>query len=235
MLAPTLQRRLAACISDLYLRLYSRRVEVRPLRACELDEAARLLSQQFCEREPLCRHLGMAVADLLPFFRDQVVWALRRDLTMAVFAKDGTMLAAATIDDHCDQYRPDPTLLTDALAAIGRLLDELPLPSRYQPKGPGEVFYCQLAATRPGRNIAPLFALLTVGIAKHLGGKGYLRAYAKVTNPLVLERMRRLESTFHRRIYEVVAERSERDFPAKCFAPLRKFRVTMVTWPATLL
>jgi hypothetical protein len=221
---------MSRALAHAYLLLYRRRVAVRPLQGEHADAATRLLTEQFCRREPLCRHLAMPVDELLPFFREQVDKAARDDLGLVAVDKSGAVIGIVTMEDHCAPYVPTPALLTPALHVIGGLLEQLNLPAAFEPKGPGEVFHCAIAAVRPGRQIAPVLTVLIAGIWRHMIRKGYQRGYAKVTNPRVLDNMRKAERIARRGIFVFTTERTEADFAPDRFAPLTKFRVALVTW-----
>ena len=213
---------------------YRRKVRYRPLSTADIDTAAQLLTEEFCRREPLCRHLSMPVAELLPFFREQVAWTAQNDLGVVAENRRGELIAVVTADDHCAQYQPNPLLLTPALAAIGVLLERLTLPAKYETKTRGEVCYFGLAAVRPEQHGAPVLALLLAALTQHVCRKGYRVAYAKVTNPAILARMRRHDRFTKRQVFDVTAMLTDQDFQPGSLAPLNKFRVALVAWPTNI-
>ena len=121
--------------------IHHRKVRYRTLTSTDIEPAAQLLAEEFCRREPLCRHLSMPVAELLPFFREQVAWTAQNDLGIVALNRRGELIAVVIADDHCAQYQPNPALLTPALGAIGQLLDNLTLPEKYDIKAKGEACY----------------------------------------------------------------------------------------------
>lgn len=213
---------------------YRWQLQIRPIKPDEIDTAARLVTEEFCQREPLCRHLHVSVEELLPFFRDQVEWLAAQDQVLVAIDRKGDVLGVLTIEDYCRPYQPNPALLTDALAAIGKLLDQLALPASYQPKGPGEVYYCGLLAVRSRSFAGPATALFGVGAALHMGRKGYRRAYAKISNTAVIYSFFKMNRILRRNIFEVVDQKTQKDFAPGTFAPLQKFRVSLLTWPSQL-
>lgn len=213
---------------------FRRKLHLRPLRAEDLEIAAQLLTEEFCRREPLCRHLRIATAELLPFFREQVAWSAKHDLGIVALNATGTLVGVMIADDHCAQYQPNQALVTPTLNAIGSLLDNLALPPQHQTEAPGEVCYFGLAAVRQGQHEAPVLALLLAGLTRHAFKKGYRRAYAKVTNPAILARMRKHDRFVRQSVFEVSKKVTDEDFPPNTFAPLQKFRVALVSWPTAL-
>lgn len=210
------------------------KLRIRPIKAEEIDDAARLVTEEFCRREPLCRHLRIPVDQLLPFFRDQVAWAAAQDQVLVAVDRQGHVIGALTIEDYCRQYQPNPALLTPALEAIGKLLDTLVLPKAYQPAGPGEVYYCGLVAVRARHFIGPAVLLFGIGAALHMGKKGYQRAYAKVTNTAVIYSFFKINRILRRKVFELADQKTQKDFAPDTFAPLRNFHVSLLTWPSQL-
>lgn len=221
-------------VAWVYLASYRRRVSIRPLSSEHIEDAALLLTEQFCLREPLCKSLGMSVEKLLPFFREQVIRAAARDLGLVALSPAGDLVGALTMEDHLDPYVPSPHLVTPEFRAIGALLEELKLPDDVAPHKVGEVFNCALAAVKPGFDHIPIMSLLMPATFLHTDPKGYLRGYAKITNPRIIRRMRQTERRFHLGVFSIADEKNDADYPSACFAPLTQFRVALVHWKQSL-
>ena len=230
MIRKAVSRYLSLFMARAYIALYRRSVTIKPLSAAHVEEVTRILSEQFCQREPLCRNLGMSEEALLPFFREQVNRAAALDLGLVALNTDGKVVGAVTNEDHADPYVPTPQFLTPEFNAIGALLDELKLPTDCAPQSSGQVFYCALAAVEPRQVTAPVLSLLIAGICLHMEAKGYSRGYAKITNPRVIANMQKIERIMRQKIFTLASEKSDTDFAPGQFAPLNSFRIALVHW-----
>jgi hypothetical protein len=226
---------LSLALAHVYLAFYRRIARVKPLSLDHVDQASRLLTEQFCLREPLCRSLKLDVERLLPFFRDQVTRAARNQLGLVAVGPSGDVLGAVILEDHAEPYVPGEEFLTPEFVAIGSLLDEVSLPPDLKGMHGGEMVYCALAAVKPGRHKAPILGLMTVAVTTLMVPRGYTKGYAKVTNPRIIDNFRKLEHLLGQKIFTVTLEKSDKDFSPGRFAPLMNFYVAVVHWNLAFL
>lgn len=226
---------MSLALAHAYLAFYRRFVRIKPLSMDHLDQVSRLLTEQFCLREPLCRSLKLDVDRLLPFFRDQVTRAAKKKLGLVAVGPSGDVLGAVILEDHAEPYVPGEDFLTPEFIAIGALLDEVSLPPDLKETMGGQMVYCALAAVKPGRHKAPILGLMTVAVSTLMVPRGYSKGYAKVTNPRIIANFRKLERLLGRTVFTVTLEKSDKDFPPGRFAPLVDFYVAVVHWNLAFL
>lgn len=178
-------------LAQAYIWRYSWQFTVLKLQEQDADSTAHLLADEFCQREPLCRSLGITLATLQPFFRDQVDYCLRLGLGVIVKDRSGRILAAMTIEDHARPYEPNTKLLTPELAQIGQQLEGVAVPPAFDSREPGQVAYFGLAAIDRRRTHPALLNLLQCAAHLQTRRHGFRLAYAKVSNPGLLRRIRK--------------------------------------------
>ena len=215
----------------LYLRAYRGRYRIAVLEPRHAEAAARLLAEEFCRREPLCRHLNLHPEELLPFFRLQVDHVAHHGLSCVALGNGGEVVGAITVEDESAPFIPAPECVTPALAAVDEVLQSLALPVALAAKAKGEVFYCGLAAVTSQHRHSPVLPLMMSGVYLHLFRLGYQRGYAKVTNPAITGRMRRFNRLSRFRAFTVVEEKSDQDLPGLAKGPLKRFRVALLAFP----
>lgn len=213
-----------------YLMAHRHKIAIQKISPQDIEPVTQLLTEQFCFREPLCRNLNMEVAQLLPFFREQVTKAAAHDLGFVALDPQGDVVGAATFEDHLDPYVPSERFMSPEFVAIGELMDQIHLPQDLTREVSGPLLYCALAAVKPGQGNGLALSLMLAASAALMYACGYRAAYAKVTNSRVLATMRHLESQMGRRIFSVIETKTDADFAPGRFSPLTRFEVSLVTW-----
>lgn len=145
---------------------------VQVLGPAHREQATQLLASQFCEREPLCRILGLTVEDVLPVFRGQIDHVISQGLSMVTVNRSGDVQAALTIEDQFAPFVPDPGSINPKLQIINSLLDSLVFPASLQPTGACEVYYCGLAAVTQGQRRSGVLLILMILESYFLEGQG---------------------------------------------------------------
>jgi len=210
----------AARMLGLWVRVTNLRTTTSVLRLEHLEAATLLLTNEFCEREPLCRVLGIQRADVLPFFREQVRHVAMQGLGIVAVGRGGTVKGVITVEDHMDQFHPDQETTHEGLLVIGAYLDSNKIAEHILPSRKGEVYYCGLAAVAKGRENRQVLTMLILGSYKHLRNLGYVRGYAKVTNPGVTRRFKRLEKVARGPVFSSTYTANPADF---CYLGSRPF------------
>ncbi len=221
----------AACI-DTLLRVRNRHLKTAPLQAAHVDAAAALLSREFCRREPLCRLLGTKVADILPFFIEQVKHVANQGLGIVALDRDGVVRGVVTIEDEYNRFVPTGMQLDPGLEAIGAYLDEIPLPAAFVKSSGGKIFHCALAAVSSGRAYREALPLMILAVYKHLIKRGYTHGYAKISNPAIVSRFRRLEKLAKTNVFTCAARVEPAGFKFNGGYPFAGFvgETALFTW-----
>lgn len=181
-----------AGIIKAFFRLRHPSFRIEQLGPPHVEAAASLLSQEFCEREPLCRQLGMNLGEIQPFFRGLVEKVAESGLGAVTLDRQNQLLGVVTIEDHFDLYEPNGEL-SEGLATIGSYLDQLKLPSEWVPRQRGEIYHCGLAAVARKVKNSPVLLMMILHQYPYLKARGYRGGYAKVTNRAIVKRFRKLE------------------------------------------
>ena len=183
----------AALMLHLWVRVTNPRTKTVVLGLEHIEASALLLTNEFCEREPLCGVLGIQRAEVLPFFREQVRHVALQGLSIVALGRGGMVKGVLTVEDHMNLFHPEQETTHEGLLIIGAYLDSNKIPEHILPRRKGEVFYCGLAAVAKGKGNSQILTMLILGIYRHLRRLGYMRGYAKVTNPGIVRRFQRLE------------------------------------------
>ena len=190
-----------------FFRMASLPLTVQVLRPVHREQATQLLVSQFCEREPLCRILGLIIDDVEPVFRRQVDHVISQGLSLVTVDRSGDVQAVLIIEDQFAPFIPDLSGINPKLQIINSLLDSLVLPASMQPTRAREVYYCGLAAVAPDQSRSGILLILMIlECYAQLKAKGYHRGFARVTNARIGRQMKKIERIFRRRIFTWSAE-----------------------------
>lgn len=198
------------------------------------EQAARLLSEQFCKREPLCRLLGIQRANIDALFREQVDFVAAQGLGIVAVDAQGNVRGVITAEDDATPFVPSSTIVGADVEIIHTLLDSLRLPAAMQATAPGQAYRCGLAAVdSQQRRQGAILLMMVVALFRHLQAKGFHRGYAKVTNAGVAKKLHFFERIFRRRFFTPVAEVRPAEFQYHGRYPFHAFRgvASLYTWP----
>lgn len=224
----------AAIVLDLVLRATNRHIKTKVLSLEHLEPAAVLLSREFCKNEPLCRVLGLNEADVLPFFRDQVRHIAQQGLGIVAVDRGGALQGVLTVEDHMQQFEPPEEGLPEGLSIIGAYLESMQVPDHFLPKKAGEVCYIGLASVAKGRRNRQVLSMMMLASHRMLPPLGYVRGYAKVTNPGIIKRFQRLERIARGPVFISVLTAKPKDFVYKGYRPFADYdgETSVFTWTA---
>jgi hypothetical protein len=227
-------RKISALIASYLLKGYMRilKPEFRlvQMRSYHVDDAARLLSTQFCEHEPLCHALGIKYDEIYYFFRQQVLFSASKGLGVVVEHINGKVVAAMTIEDHMDQMPVDPEKLAPNIALIGQILDRVKLPAVLEPETCGEVYYCGIGAVDIAFRSQNLLRIMIIGSYVKMVEKGYKVGYAKISSPAVLKTIARIEKDLPFRFFHLEEAKKASEFPELAPYDLKNFKLSLMQW-----
>ncbi len=206
-------------------------MRISQMRACHLEDAARLLTAEFCRREPLSKTLGLKESDLYHFFYAQAQFSAERGYGLVVERKDGRVIAAITIEDHLDPMPIDPSQLAPGVALIGEILDAVKIPVEWEPETRGEVFYCGIGAVNHEFRNQKIMSFLIAGTYLQMARKGFRMGYAKISNKALVKNLLQLQKTLHLKIFTVGAEKTGDQIPQLAPYDLKNFKLTLMGWP----
>lgn len=220
-------------IARSFFRIMSLPLTIKTLGPAHLEEATQLLASQFCEREPLCRILGLTIDDVEPIFRAQIDHVITQGLSLVAVNRSGNVQAVLTVEDQFAPFIRDPSSISPKLQIINGLLDSLVFPAAMQPTRACEVYYTGLAAVAPGqRRKGLLLITMILECYSRLKGKGYRCGFAKVTNARIGAQMKRIERIFRREIFTRSAEIFPSEFKVQGQFPFAAFRgsINLIIW-----
>ncbi|RZA25905.1 MAG: hypothetical protein EOP10_05325 [Proteobacteria bacterium] len=225
--------RMISIALEFSIRLFHRGIYTSVLESKHIDEATEMLASEFCKREPLCRVLGLSVNDIRGFFREQLVHVAKHKLGVVACNAQGRLLGVVTIEDYCDQFQCTPENLHPGIQSIGQYLDSIELPADIVPKGHGELYHCALAAVAKGKGQSQVLSLLFLKINTHLRSMGYKRGYAKVTNPGILKRFKRLEKYAFSQVFSPKKITEPKYFESDGHKPFGNYQgvTSLYSWP----
>jgi len=117
-----------------------------------------------------------------------------------------------TVEDHMNLFHPEQETTHEGLLIIGAYLDSNKIAEHILPRRKGEVYYCGLAAVAKGRGNSQILTMLILGSYMYLRRLGYIRGYAKVTNPGIVRRFERLEKTARGPVFSSTYTANPADF-----------------------
>jgi hypothetical protein len=214
---------LMARILRLVLRLRHPFLSLRALGKDHRAEAIELLSLEFSRREPLCRTLGVPLADIQPFFAQIVDQVIANQMGVVALNRRGDVVGVVTNEDHFDRMEPIGQV-AEGLNTIGAYLDSIPLPSEWQPAERGVLFHSGLAAIRSGTTSTLLLPWMSLEIHHILKKRGYQGGYAKVTNPVIIRRFQMLERFANGSVFRCLARVKPAEFQWEGQFPFAKLR-----------
>ncbi|MCX6131481.1 MAG: hypothetical protein NTX25_20770 [Proteobacteria bacterium] len=185
--------------------------------------AVELLSQEFCQREPLCRQLGLKIDEIRPFFTELVESVIKQKLGVVALSWRGELLGVLTNEDHFDRMEPQGHM-NEALSAIGDYLDSIKIPEALEPAKRGELFHSGLAAVcskNKNKAVLSMMILFSGRVVKRLG---YKSGYAKVTNAAIARRFRSLERIARSEVFHCAAEVKPADFMRQGARPFQNLK-----------
>lgn len=197
-------------------------LRIEPLGPAHVEAASTLLSQEFCEREPLCRELTMSFDEIQPFFQGLVVEVAAAGLGAVALHRTQGLVGVLTIEDHFDLCEPKGAL-SEGLDLIGSYLEQLQLPTAWLPQQRGEIYHCGLAAVAREQKNAPIFLMLMLEQYAYLKKRGYRGGYAKVTNAAIVKRFRHLEKLLRGKHFQCLGSARPALFEHKGRLPFQGF------------
>lgn len=200
------------------------------MRSYHVDEAARLMSKQFCEHEPLCHALGIKFEDIYEFFRQQVSFSASKGFGVVVEYGNGKVVAAMTIEDHKDQMPVDPEKLAPNVALVGQILERVKLPAVLEPETCGEVYYVGLGAVDIAHRAQNLLRVMIIGSYVKMVEKGFKVGYAKISSPAVLKTITRIEKDLPFRFFHLEEAKKAAEIPELSPYDLKNFKLTLMRW-----
>jgi hypothetical protein len=206
-------------------------MRIAQMRACHLDDAARLLTTEFCRREPLSKALGLKESDLYDFFYAQAKFSAERGYGLVVERKDGRVIAAITIEDHLDPMPIDPSQLAPGVVLIGEILDAVKIPVHWEPETRGEVFYCGIGAVDHEFRNQKIMTYLVAGTYLQMARKGFRMGYAKISNKALVKNLLQIQAKLHLKIFTVGDEKTWQQLPQLAPYNLKTFKLTLMGWP----
>ena len=223
---------IAAKLIETYLKWTNPAIKTAVLDAGHVDAAARLLSVEFCQREPLCKLLGMPLAEVEAYFVALVRHVARQGLGVVALDADGVVRGVLSVQDHLDPFVPPAETLTQGLLDIGRFLDDIPLPKDVLIPGPGRLYECHLAATDRNFRNPKILPLMILALYRYSTALGYTHGYAKVTNKAISMALLRIEKLARFKIFRLVSSVQPADFESDGRRPFADYRgvTSLFTW-----
>ena len=223
---------IAAKLIETYLKWTNPSIKTTVLDAGHVEAAARLLSVEFCQREPLCQLLGTKLADVEAYFDALVQHVARQGLGVVALDAQGVVRGVLSVQDHADPFVPPAETLTQGLLDIGRFLDEIPLPQDLPTQVPGRLYECHLAATdRKFRN-PKILPLMILALYRYATARGFTHGYAKVTNKAISLSLLRIEKLARFKIFRLVSNVQPADFESDGRRPFADYKgvTSLFTW-----
>jgi hypothetical protein len=223
---------IAARLIEIYLKWTNPAIKTAVLDAAHVDAAARLLSVEFCQREPLCKLLGTTLVDVEAYFVALVRHVARQGLGVVALDADGVVRGVLSVEDHADPFVPPELTLHQDLLDIGTFLDQIPLPPDVPTQVRGRLYQCTLAATDRSFRNPKILPMMILALYRYGTALGYTHGYAKVTNKAISMALLKIEKLARFKIFRLVSSVRPADFESDGRRPFAAYQgvTSLFTW-----